>query len=133
MRICLTGFYVGTVFSFYKLGKLCCIMSLYDTEIWSYVKYYRYWIQYLLDFVFNWFHYLGDFYVCLTDSRTLTPLPCKLGIYGRQIIKETCLNQREISLDFLKNISVTGRLCHFLTLFYYPLLSSFSVFTLGKL
>ena len=67
----------GGDFSSYKIGNQRCIRSLYDIKIWSYVKYHRYWFQYSLDFVFNWFHCLVDFYVCLLDLRTLKPLSCK--------------------------------------------------------
>ena len=101
--------------------------SLCDIKIWSYVKYHGYWFQYLLDFMFNWFHYLVDFYVCLMDLWTLKPLSCKLRIYGRHI-KETCLNQREISLDFFKLIYSNRLIMPFLNSFFcYPLLSIFLV------
>ena len=41
------------------------------------VKYYSYWIQYLLNLMFNWFDYLVDFYACLTDLQTLKSLSYK--------------------------------------------------------
>ena len=98
-----------------------CIRSLYDIEVWSYVKYYRYLIQYLQDFMFHWFDYLVDFYICIKDLWAL------IMNHGN---KESTENKTkrlawikgEISLDFFKLIFSNRIIISFLNSFYCPLL-----------
>ena len=83
---------------FLQIGQTVLYQESLQHQIWLCVKYYSYWIQYLLDFMFNWFDYLVDFYVCLMDLWRLKPV---MQIRNLRKINQKDLPDLQLGLSYL--------------------------------